>query len=131
MSAALMLAVAAIAAGLAAAGEWFLLRGTHRKSLATLRSHHREQQLNLSRKLEQAKRQVAQLQQELSAARLESKQRRERSQAAHLPSEAALARQSLGRQLDEAPQRPRMPAHGFADTLPAPSFGPHGGLLMR
>jgi len=128
MTQALVIALAALATGVLVAAQWSFHRALQRKALDGLKSRHLQQQLNVKGKLEQARRQIAQLQQELAAARLELKQRRDRaaSQAA-----AATSKEALSRQLDAAPARPRLPVDGFADTLPSLQFPHADELLMR
>ena len=122
--------LAAIGAVALVAGQWSLHRMLDRRAVAGLKSRHLQQQANLNRKLEQAKRQLAQLQQELAAARLELKQRRERAVPPPVPAPMS-AREALSRQLDAEPQRPRLPIDGFADTLPAAQYPHAHELLMR
>ena len=128
MSQMLVIALAAFGAVALVAIQWAFHRSLQRKAMAALKSRHLQQHLNLNRKLEQAKRQIGKLQQELAATRLELKQRRDRasSQAA-----AATAKDTLSRQLDAAPAKPRLPVDGFADTLPSQQFPHADELLMR
>ncbi|MFX5272020.1 hypothetical protein ABTD28_20065, partial [Acinetobacter baumannii] len=76
------------------------------------------QQQATSLNLEQAKRQIEQLQHDLAAARLQAK-RLALSSAA--PSQSrARAKEALERVLDDATASlRRLPADGFADTLPS------------
>jgi len=124
----LMIALAAAAVALVVA-QWIFHRSLQRKALDALKSRHLQQQLNVKGKLDQAKRQIAQLQQELAASRLELKQRRERAAPPPLP--PVPSREELSRQLDEAPSRPRLPIDGFADTLPSLQYPHADELLVR
>jgi hypothetical protein len=132
MNALWIVAIAAAAAGAVAAAEWLLLRAAHRKAVDALRARHVQQQLDTGHKLEQAKRQIGLLKQELEAVRLEARQRRHRTVATEPANGRGLAREALERQLDAAAPRARALGNGFADTLPAPPYGAaSGGLLMN
>jgi hypothetical protein len=125
MNTTLAIALAALAAAALIAGQWALQRLLQRRALGALKGRHLQQQANLGRKLERAKRQIAQLQQELAAARLDVKQRRDRAAPPPVPT-----REMLSRELDAAPQRPRLPVDGFADTLPSQQFAHAEELLL-
>jgi flagellar biosynthesis/type III secretory pathway M-ring protein FliF/YscJ len=77
MSALMMLVFAALAAVVAAAVPWIVLRTRHRRSLEALRARHAQQQSETGRRLDQARRQIGLLQQELQSVRHEARQRRE------------------------------------------------------
>ena len=122
----LLIAVAAALALALAGGQWFFHRSLQRKALDGLKSRHLQQHLAVTKKLDQAKRQIAQLQQELAASRLELKQRLERAGPPPVPT-----REELNRELDGAASRPRRPIDGFADTLPSLQFAHADELLLR
>ena len=129
MNQTLVMGLAALGVVALLAVQWIFHRSLQRRALAGLKSRHLQQQLNASRKLEQARRQIGQLQQELAAARLELKQRRDRAASHAAP--APLSKEALSRQLDAAPARPKLPADGFADTLPSQQFPHADELLLR
>jgi hypothetical protein len=124
MNSTLAIALASLAVAALIAGQWALQHALRRRAVAALKGRHQQQHANLGRKLEQAKRQIAQLQQELSAVRLDVKQRRDRAAPPPVPT-----REMLSRELDAAPHRPRLPVDGFADTLPSQQF-PHAEELL-
>jgi hypothetical protein len=107
----------------------------HRTGLARAQTRFDKQRHALAENLDAAKRQVAQLQNDLSAARREiDRLMRERAQAVvPPPSRAAIAaaKEELTRALANDAPRPRAPAHGFANTLPALMFAEEAGLLIR
>jgi hypothetical protein len=124
-----MLALAALGVAAAMALEWALHRVLQRKALALLRARQLQQQLDSNRKLDSAKRQIVQLQQELAIARAELKQRRERPEP---PAPRVVpTREELLRQLDAAPVRPALPVDGFPDTLPSEQYAHMEELLAR
>jgi hypothetical protein len=131
MNTALAMVLAALAAVVLVGGQWGLQRSLQRRALDALKSRHAQQQLNLTRKLDQAKRQIPQLQQELAAVRLELKQRRERSAPPPEPAPPVPTRESLIRELDAVPPRPKLPVDGFADTLPSLQYAHAEELLVR
>src|SRR5207244_4181506 len=53
--------------------QWWAMRTTHRKGLAAAHARHREAQQSAATLLQQSRQQIAQLQQELAAARLAAK----------------------------------------------------------
>lgn len=123
----LWILVATLAAALVAQG--FVLRRAHRRQMAFQASVLQRSQLAMNNRLDKTKRQIGQLQTELSAARLQIK--RLDKQAAAAPSHAVV-REKLERSLDEddaATSRRRLPADGFADTQPADTC--HGSLLLQ
>lgn len=104
--------------------QWATLRHLHRKRLAAEQARFAQAQRIAAQLAQQARRQVAQLQQDLAAARLEAKQAaRSAGRPAPGPLDPAIvrARAVLDKHLDAAvpPARPTMPADGFADTLPS------------
>lgn len=112
-----------------------LMARRHRVGLARAHARFDKQRHALTENLDRAKRQIGQLQDDLSAAR------REIDRLTHdaaqpvvpppSPAAIAAAKQELARVLaDEAPAR-RVPAHGFADTLPSLMFAEEAGLLIR
>lgn len=106
-----------------------------RTSLARAQARHDKQRHALTENLDRAKRQIGQLQDELSAARREIDRltyaTAEPVVPPPSPAAIAAAKQELARVLaDEAPTR-RVPAHGFADTLPSLMFAEEAGLMIR
>ena len=71
--------MAALLALASATLQWTVLRARHRQALEAQRARLEAQQKVAVAKLDHAKRQIAQLQQDLAAARLELKQRRPRA----------------------------------------------------
>jgi hypothetical protein len=124
-----MFAVAAFGVAVSMALEWALHRELQRKALAVLRAGQLQQQLDASRKLDSAKRQIVQLQQELAIARAELRQRRDRP--APPPARAVPTREQLIRELDAAPLHSALPADGFPDTLPSEQYAYMDELLSR
>ncbi len=107
-----------------------VLRTVHRRKVA--RQHARQLQLEqaTNSKIEQAKRQIGQLQTDLAAARRQIKQL-VKTTVQPVPDLAA-DRQALERELDDAPfSRQPPPANGFADTRPAPQSTQFGSLLFQ
>jgi len=121
-----MLAVAAMGAAVLMGLQWVLHRSLQRQALDVLRARHLQLQLESNRKLEQAKRQVGQLQAELALARLEVRQCLEREAPPAVPT-----REQLLRQLDAAPIRRAVPVDGFADTLPSEQYAHMEELMTR
>lgn len=104
------------------------LRLAHRRKLTALQSVLQRSQLAMDNRLEKAKRQIGQLQIDLSAARQQLK--RPGRPVTTVPT---LARQALERELDDdvSAARRHGPIDGFADTQPAPQYTQHGSLLMQ
>jgi len=128
--------MAALLALASATLQWTVLRARHRQALEAQRARLEAQQKVAVAKLDHAKRQIAQLQQDLAAARLELKQRRPRAAPPapvvrpSPPAFEELLRVLDGDDDDDVPARHRLPADGFADTLPSPQY-PHGPELLR
>ena len=106
------------------------LRIVHRRRLAALRARHLQLQHDMGGKFEQTKRQLAQLQSDLSAARL---QLARRGKVDAVPEHAGVAaRRALERELDEATAaRVSSPADGFADTQVSHQETRPGSLLLQ
>lgn len=109
--------------------QWWWLHRQHGRRMAQHHHRHLQQQQAVGRNLEQAKRQIEQLQHDLAAARLQVKQL---SGSAFSAAEHQVrAREALLRALDErtlaAPSR--LPPDGFADTLPLPQYPEYLALL--
>ena len=110
--------------------QWAVLRTKYRNGLTKQRARHVQQQQTASGHLEQAKRQIGQLQDALAAARRQVKQHT-MDGAASLQSRSR-AKEALQRTLDDASAlRRRLPPDGFADTLPSLQFPHDVGLLLR
>jgi hypothetical protein len=107
--------------------QWAITRTLHRKRLAKVSARHAEAQQTSSRFMQQAKKQIAQLQQELAASRLEvtrlsrEQERTEKRQT---------AMKALDQSLEDTVLLPRrsLPKDGFADTLPSLQFPPDSRL---
>jgi len=107
--------------------QWWALRRAHRRELIHARARHQAAQQSADTMLQQARRQYAQIQQELiqlrqslprSAASLEAA----RADAAKAEQRSA-ARSGLLDILDTDQQaRRRLPVDGFASTLPSQQF---------
>ena len=126
--------------------QWWAMRLAHRKDLAAARSRYLAAQQTADTMLQQARRQYAQIQQELAALR-QGVQRPNPPKAPFVPAvraEAgppaarAKAREDLMSILDEGNARQRaLPVDGFASTMPSQqfpattSFGTLGNLLHR
>lgn len=108
--------------------QWWWLRRLHGRRIARQHLRHVQQQQTVNRNLEQAKRQIEQLQHDLAAARLQIKRL---SVHAVNTQQQSRAREALQRTLDEAAQATarRAPTDGFADTLPLPQYPEYLALL--
>ena len=114
--------------GLVVAVVWAWMHARYKKRLAVQKARHVQFQQASSRLMLEAKRQVAQLNKDLAAARLAVKLAvQERAAPARMP---ATVKQTTKR-IDVATTRMQLPVDGFADTLPSlqfssdTTFGPH------
>ncbi len=106
------------------------LRVVHRRKAARLQARHQQLEQAMNGKIDQAKRQIGQLQTDLAAARRQIKQLG-KGHAQPAPDLAA-ERQALERELDDTPfSRQPLPANGFADTRPSPQVTQFGSLLFQ
>ena len=111
----------AVTHGLAMALVWAVLRVHHRKRLAAVKARHNQSQQAASNLIHEAKRQLAQLNKDLAAARLATKlatQTRAAAPRVPMPVPATAKRP------EAAASRPQLPVDGFADTLPSLQFSP-------
>lgn len=110
---------------------WVTLRMKHHRALVRQHARHVQRHQAANRHLEQAKRQIEQLQHDLAAERLRVKRLTTAvGVAAPSPSRSA-AKTELERQLDEATAaNHRLPKDGFANTLPSPPYPGYNGLLF-
>lgn len=107
--------------------QWWIMRTGERKRLAAARARHREAEQSAAKLLQQTRKQITQLQQELAATRLQQARRAVRPAAVTPPMPDA--RESLLAMLDKSPpSRHALPVDGFADTLPSLQF-PHASRL--
>ena len=123
--------ILAIALGAALVLQGVMLRIAHRRQVTTLRNKHLQFEQTFNSKLEQTKRQIGQLQTDLTAARGQLKQRG--SNGATSAQGSPGARRTLEREFDDASEsRHSVLIDGFADTQPAPQeFTQHGSLLLQ
>jgi hypothetical protein len=97
--------------------QWTLLRRRHRSALTKQHAKHAQQHQILIQHVQQAKRQIGQLQHDLAAARLQIK--RTTPPAASQVQRDSPARNALERTLNAPSEvRRRLPTDGFADTRP-------------
>ena len=105
-----------------------MLRTKYRNELTRQHARHEQQQQATSRDIEQAKRQVGQLQHDLAAATLQVK----RLSAGRPTQSDSRMKEALDRMLDDADaSRRHLPTNGFADTRPSPHSAHDIGLLFR
>ena len=121
--------IAAPVLGAAVILQWTVLRTKYRNELTKQHARHEQQQQATSRDIEQAKRQVGQLQHDLAAARLQVK--RLTVVAAAPVQNTSPARKTLQRTLDDVSQSRPLPVDGFADTRPFRHSEHDQGLLLR
>lgn len=117
--------LAGVVLALVVFAQWVLLRSRYLNGLTKQRERHAHQMHNASLYIDQAKRQIAQLQLDLGNTRSQLA----RLSAARQPAPARPA--STVQQVREeasAAQRGE-PFNGFADTLPSPQF-PHDPNLL-
>jgi hypothetical protein len=124
---AIQIALLAGTAAVSAAVQWAVMRSLHRKRLAKATSRHAEAQQTASRFMQQAKKQIAQLQQDLAASRLEVTRLAREQEGID---KRRAARQALDQSLEDTVLLPRRspPIDGFADTLPSLQFPPDSRL---
>jgi len=109
--------------------QWSVLRGRYRSELTVQHARHQLQEQTTSQYLEQARKQIAQLQHDLAAAKLQAKQYA--SDDAALRQSRSRAKEALQRTLDDADAScRRLPPDGFADTMPSQQF-PGLDMLLR
>lgn len=128
MNVALWILPVAIGASLLAQG--LVLRTAHRRRLAKLQAHHQLLQQDANTKLEQAKQQVGQLQNELGTARVQLRQLGK--PAAPSAQAALMARQALERELEQGTlEHADAAGDGFADTELTLHDTQYGSLLLQ
>jgi len=116
--------------GTAVIVQWTMLRAKYRSELTKQRTRYVQAQQTASHHLEQAKRQIAQLQHDLSAARLQVKQL-SASRVARRQVDPGV-KEELDRMLDDADAlRRHLPTNDFADTQPSPHSQHDVDLLLR
>jgi hypothetical protein len=110
--------------------QWTVLRTKYRAALTRQHARHVQQQQIASRHIEQAKRQIGQLQHDLAAARLQVK--RLSMDRASPPQSNSRAKAALELALDDAAaSRRHLPPDGFAETQPSRHSTHDIGLLIR
>jgi biopolymer transport protein ExbB/TolQ len=130
MSTLITLALAALVCSAAVVLEWVVLRTRYQKAMAQQRARHLQQRQIASQHLEQARRQIGQLQHDLAAAKLQAK-RHTTVELASAQSRSR-AKEALQRALEDASATwRRLPPDGFADTLPSPQYPHDAELLLR
>jgi len=130
MNTVLSLWIAGPALGIAVFVQWAVLRTKYRNELTRQHARHVQQQQTMNMHVQQAKRQIGQLQHDLAAARLQVK--RLTAVAAATVQNESPPRNTLARTPDNASQsRPRLPVDGFADTRPFRHSEHDQGLLLR
>lgn len=105
--------------------QWVLLRSRYLDGLTKQRERHAHQMHNASLYIDQAKRQIAQLQLELGTARSQLARLSPARQPA--PARAASTAQPVREEAGAAQRGEHF--DGFADTLPSPQF-PHDPSLL-
>ncbi len=110
-----------------AVGQWIVLRSRYLHGLDQQRTRHAQQLQTAGQYIDQAKRQIAQLQLDLGntrsqLARMVSRQ----ASSVRASSDAQAARRETGGTV----ARRGEPSDGFADTLPAPQY-PHDTALLK
>jgi len=129
----LQLSVVALIVAAAGVLPWYVASRRYRRRMAVAQARGEKHRQHAAENLDRVKRQLGQVQEDLSQARQEIKRlSRERPKAAAAPAAAQPSteqtRQDLLQMLATAPAA-RLPAHGFADTLPSRQF--EEGLLVR
>ena len=105
--------------GLLVAVFWAWMHARYKKRLASEKARHVQFQQASSRFMLEAKRQVAQLNKDLAAARLAVKLA---VQARAAPARVPAAVTQTSRRVDMPTTRAQLPVDGFADTLPSLQF---------
>ena len=109
-------------------GQWIMLRSRYLDGLNKQRARHTQQLQTAGQHIEQAKKQIAQLQRDLSTTKAQLARQLTRaalSQAAATPPAPAPA--AAAKPVAEV--RPALPVDGFADTLPSLQF-PHDASIL-
>lgn len=111
-------------------GQWIVLRSRYLDGLSQQRTRHAQQLQTAGQHIEQAKRQIAQLQLDLGNTRSQLARiaARHASVAAAVQARPAHDAQTARREAGVAAKRGE-PFDGFADTLPALQY-PHDGALL-
>jgi len=106
--------------------QWWAMRKAYRRDLAAARARYHAAQQAADTMLQQARRQYAQIQQELAALRQAATRptvaATARAEAARREAARAQARDGLLNILDDDAQRRTLPHDGFASTLPSQQF---------
>lgn len=107
-------------------GQWIVLRSRYLDGLNKQRTRHALQLQTAGQHIDQAKRQIAQLQLDLTGAR--SQLARIAARQAQVTTSPASDAQAARRETGASARRGE-PFDGFADTLPALQY-PHDGALL-
>jgi len=130
MNTVLSLWIAGPALGIAVIVQWAVLRTKYRNELTRQHARHVQQQQTMGLHVQQAKRQIGQLQHDLAAARLQVK--RLTLVAATPVQSDSRANKTLQSALDDAWETSRrLPVDGFADTRPFRHSQHDADLLLR
>jgi hypothetical protein len=105
--------------GLVVVVFWAWMHARYKKRLTVQKARHVQSQQTSSRLMLEAKRQVAQLNKDLAAARLAVKLA---VQARAAPARVPAAVTQTSRRVDMPTTRTELPVDGFADTLPSLQF---------
>jgi len=120
------LSIAALIVIAAAALPWLLASKRYQRRLALAQARSEKHRQYAAENLDRVKRQVGQLQEDLSTARQEIKRlnkERPKAAAAPVPVKPSTEQAKLGLMQVLVDKPPRhVPAHGFADTLPSRQF---------
>ncbi|HEY0821291.1 MAG TPA: hypothetical protein VGD46_21110 [Rhizobacter sp.] len=128
MDATALLWLAGVVLALITFAQWVLLRARYLDAVTQQRARHALQMQNASQYMDQARKQIAQLQSDLGIARSQLARHAARAAVAARERSAHAAVQTQ-RSEERPPARRGEPFDGFADTLPSLQY-PHDGELL-